>query len=389
MDDLSIENLEKYLDKIRGCLIGGASGDALGFPVEFLSEDKIFLQFGKDGITKYKFDSKSCNALVSDDTQMSLFTANGILVGQTRAHLRGIYGKTTEYVAKAYDDWITTQTETFESVQKSKLNGRSWLLNVKELFACRAPGMTCLSALQQYRKTKNYGTIKTPINDSKGCGGIMRVAPLALAYQPGKNRDITIEELDMEGAEIAAITHGHSLGFMSAAILVHIINRLLTNQKNLALKEIVLEAEKTVLNLFKNDKHIEELVSIINLAVELSENNDSDLENIHKLGEGWVAEETLAIAIYCALKYQNNFSKGIIAAVNHNGDSDSTGAVAGNILGLIVGYKNIESKWKENLELKDVVLEIADDLCFGCKITEFENYQDNAWIKKYTERKRK
>ena len=79
-----------------------------------------------------------------------------------------------------------------------------------------------------------------------------------------------------------------------------------------------------------------------------------------------MAEETLAIALYCALRYEHDFSGGLIASVNHGGDSDSTGAVTGNILGAINGYDAIEDKWKTDLELSNVILEMADDLCYGC-----------------------
>ena len=96
--------------------------------------------------------------------------------------------------------------------------------------------------------------------------------------------------------------------------------------------------------------------------VDFRDNKESDLDNIHRLGEGWVGEETLGIALYCALRYQNDFSKGIITAVNHNGDSDSTGAVTGNILGAIFGFETIEQKWKDNLELIDVILKVSDNL---------------------------
>jgi len=115
----------------------------------------------------------------------------------------------------------------------------------------------------------------------------------------------------------------------------------------------------------------------------LSENDATDLANIHRIGEGWVAEETLGIAIYCALRYQNNFSAGVIAAVNHNGDSDSTGAVTGNILGALLGYEAIDAKWKTDLELHDVILEISDDLCHGCQMDEFSHYEDPDWTRKY------
>ena len=122
---------------------------------------------------------------------------------------------------------------------------------------------------------------------------------------------------------------------------------------------------------------------MIDRAVALSENKKRDLDNIHQLGEGWVAEETLGIALYCSLRYQDDFSAGMIAAVNHKGDSDSTGAVTGNILGALVGYEAIDEKWKNNLELADVILEMADDLCHGCQMSEGSFYEDPDWIRKY------
>ena len=124
------------------------------------------------------------------------------------------------------------------------------------------------------------------------------------------------------------------------------------------------------------------------LTVELSENGDTDIENIHKLGEGWVAEETLGIAIYCSLKYQNDFSKGIISAVNHKGDSDSTGAVTGNILGAWLGFEAIDEKWKKNIELYDVIDEMALDLCHGCAMSEYGHYRDEIWMTKYIDMRR-
>ena len=81
--------------------------------------------------------------------------------------------------------------------------------------------------------------------------------------------------------------------------------------------------------------------------------------------EGWISDEALAIAVYCCLRYRHDFSKCITAAVNHDGDSDSTGAIAGNILGALHGYEALEQKWKENLKLHDVILQLADDL-YSC-----------------------
>lgn len=245
-----------------------------------------------------------------------------------------------------------------------------------------APGNTCLSGLAKRQSAEPVDDfIKAPINQSKGCGGIMRVAPLALRYRPGETYFSELDSLDMEAAQAAAITHSHSLGYMHAAAAVHIISRCITASDTMTLKEIVLEARDTAATLLAGDEYIYDLIHIMNKAVELSENGAPDLENIHELGEGWVAEETLGIAIYCALKYQNDFSKAVTVAVNHNGDSDSTGVVTGNILGALLGYSAIEDKWKKDLELADVILELTDDLCHGCLMNEFSSYEDPAWAK--------
>ena len=377
-----IKATEVCLDKIRGSLFGGAMGDALGYAIEFASEEQIFSRYGKNGISEYDLDEKTGKALISDDTQMTLFTANGMLVGETRLCLRGIGGIPHTYIVDSYKDWLYTQEMSIEQMEKKRKDGyycTSWICDVPELYSRRAPGNTCLSAMRARKDEYPNSYLDNPINNSKGCGGIMRVAPLALHY--GNVDPISIA---MEAAEISAITHGHSLGYMTSAVLDYIIHCLLYPiDGNNSLKDIVLKAKDEVCNQFKDDEHVRELKNIIDLAVELSENFDTDLNNIHKLGEGWVAEETLAIAIYCSLKYQNDFSTGIIVAVNHNGDSDSTGAVTGNIIGAIVGYEAIEDKWKENLEIADVIEEMAVDICHGCQMDEYGKYRDDAWMAKY------
>lgn len=97
-----------HLNQIRGSLFGGAVGDALGYAIEFWSENEIFSKFGQSGITSYVYDKKTGKALISDDTQMTLFTANGLLVGNTRLSMRGIGANPHVYVASAYQDWLKT-----------------------------------------------------------------------------------------------------------------------------------------------------------------------------------------------------------------------------------------------------------------------------------------
>ena len=361
------------LDRVRGSLIGGAAGDALGYAVEFEREDEIFGDYGPEGIQEYELDPYTGKAIISDDTQMGLFTANGVLFAETRHSLRGIGGPPSMYMGEFYRAWLQTQNESYEEYRADGYGSISWLMDVPELFERRAPGGTCLSAISG----KKMGTVEEPVNHSKGCGGIMRVAPLGMRY-----RMSSMDELDMEGAQLAALTHGHSLGYMPAAMLVHIVS-LLVHDADRELPEVIQDAKAEIKELFAGDKHMDELVELVDLAVELSGNDEDDLTNIHRLGEGWVAEETLAIALYCSLRYQNDFSKALTVSVNHNGDSDSTGSVTGNIMGALHGFSAMDDKWKQDLELYDVLLEMADDLAYGCRMEQMDDYFDQEWIDKY------
>lgn len=362
----------RSLDKFRGCLLAGAAGDALGFEVEFLSEEAIFERFGEAGITEYCLHGGV--AEISDDTQMTLFTATGLLLGTTRGMNRGIMGSYESYIHLSYKDWLRTQTDMFPL---SKEYHYSWLTNISQLFSRRAPGNTCMSALL----CEKAGSTENPINHSKGCGGVMRVAPIGLYFC---DKSCSIDDSDAIGAEAAAITHGHTLGWLPAAALVHIIRRLAENEEETIL-DAVSDSMEAIKRRYANTENANILLSLMQKAIDLSYSELDELDAIHLLGQGWVAEETLAIAIYCSLKYPKDIERALIAAVNHGGDSDSTGAVTGNILGASLGAEGIPQKFVENLELRDVILEIADDLYNDCKMTEYGDYYDPVWVAKYIE----
>lgn len=357
------------LNRIQGSLLAGAAGDALGYTVEFLGEDEIDRRFGENGITEHSVSNGP--ARISDDTQMTLFTATGLLFGTTRGMTRGIMGEYSDYIHFSYQEWYQTQTEQYPL---PKGYHRSWLVNLPELFSRRAPGNTCMSALA----SGEPGSIAHPINHSKGCGGVMRVAPIGLYFS---GSSVPIEASDRIGAEAAAITHGHELGWLPAAALVHII-RILAEADNPSVLDSVQDAMRALPKVFSEAKHLNELLSLMQQAVDLSQSDRSDRDAIHALGEGWVGNEALAIALYCALKYPCDIGKALIAAVNHKGDSDSTGAITGNILGAALGIDAIPEKFINHLELKDTILEIADDLFHDCQMDDYEGY-DPVWAAKY------
>lgn len=207
---------------------------------------------------------------------------------------------------------------------------------------------------------------KDPVNNSKGCGGVMRVAPIPL-YSAVQDR-MSIEDADRLAADAAEITHQHPLGFLSAALMSHVIYRLARDIEPTreSMKCYIMDGVEVIgkwKNIYPEDvRRMEELAE---RAILLQDNGKTDLENICHLGEGWTGEEALVIALFCALKHFDNFEQAMIAAVNHGGDSDSTGAVTGNILGAAIGYEAIPQFFKDDLELHDVILHMADDLYRG------------------------
>lgn len=373
---LSEKRIVKNRDKFRGCLVGGAAGDALGYAVEFLSVQEIERKYGAGGIREYNLTDGA--ARVSDDTQMTLFTANALLFGTTRGSMRGIMGSYESYVAEFYKEWLETQQVPYGSVTDSRF---SWLMRIPEMYAVRAPGNTCMSAIMEGCR----GTVRDPVNNSKGCGGIMRVAPVGLYFGSYPWAPAAI---DHKGADIAALTHGHEMGYIPAAMLVHII-RLVAHNDEITLKEAVLDAVSAMGKIFFGARHLPLFIKLIERAVWLSGERDTDdIRAIRSLGEGWCGDEALAIAVYCALKYSNDFDQAICAAVNHSGDSDSTGAITGNILGAYLGLSGIPKKYTDDLELYDVILEIADDLYTDCPINGYSDLsipENKRWFEKYVD----
>ena len=344
-------------DRIRGSLVGGAIGDALGYPVEFIySFEEIQARYGERGITRLDIKQhwledaeQAGKAVVSDDTQMTLFTANGLLNAKKQGILLK-YG-----ICRAYIEWYLTQIG-----KKSPKYRDCWISNVPELNHRRAPGNTCMSSLDDIYRGKD------PMNNSKGCGGVMRIAPIPL-YATVQDR-MSIEEADHLAGDAAEITHQHPLGYISAALMSHVIYRLALDIEPTqdGMKRYIMEGVAEMRNQYKayhND--VERMAELAERAIFLLDNGKTDLENIGCLGEGWTGEEALAIALFCSLKHFDSFEDAMIAAVNHGGDSDSTGAVTGNILGAAIGYEAIPQFYKDDLEMHDLILHMADDLYRG------------------------
>src|SRR5260370_401948 len=207
----------------RGCLVGGAVGEALGGPVDFLDLDEILHAYGEPGIRDFAPAYGKLGA-ITDDTQMTLFTAEAVLSAHVASVLQGQEPDFFRAADGSYARWLMTeQNSRLVSSGNAKA---SWLLQQKKLFSRRAPGTTCLSALQNSR-----GKAARALNDSKGCGGVMRAAPVGMYFAASHSRERSSDRFHSSifatGSDLAALTHGHPSGCLSAGVLALIVSLVL------------------------------------------------------------------------------------------------------------------------------------------------------------------
>jgi ADP-ribosylglycohydrolase len=282
---------------------------------------------------------------------MTLFTAEGMLSAHLASALRGQEPDFFRAATVSYAHWLMTQEISLRALSATANSG--WLLQQRKLFSRRAPGTTCLSALHS-----NRGKVTRAANDSKGCGGVMRIAPVGMYFAHAlireRNHDRLIPSIFATGSDLAAITHGHPSGCLSAGVLAVIVGLVLAGSP---LKEAIDAAKKEL----RSHKSPQETLAAIERAEALAQAHPRERSALRVMGKGFVAEEALAIGLYCALSARD-FEDGIILAVNHSGDSDSTGSIAGNLLGAAAGVGAIPDRWLANLELRTTIEALADDL---------------------------
>ncbi|TCC08194.1 ADP-ribosylglycohydrolase family protein [Kribbella soli] len=335
---------ETWRARVRGCLLGGAIGDALGGPVEFEDAQSILAKY-PDGLRTFVAGGWPAGT-ITDDTQMTLFTVEGLIRASVRTD-RGL-GFTVAVVQHAYDRWLDTQNLPGPNGEQD-----GWLLGEQWLYARRAPGNTCLTALTQARKgaarIAQYGD--QAVNDSKGCGGVMRVAPFGLLpeYFPA-------EWIFDSAATAAGYTHGHPTGKLASGALAAIICELCGGAS-------IDDAISTATNLLTKHEGHEETSTALAFARHLAATAPPGPVTVERLGGGWIAEEALAIAVYAALVYPEpeQFLDALALSVTHSGDSDSTGAICGNILGALHGETALPAELVFTVEGRPVILQLADD----------------------------
>lgn len=333
---------ESHAARVLGCLLGGALGDAFGYAIEFDHWDVICRQHGPRGLREPVLQRGQL--VVSDDTQMTLFTLEALAVALPN-QLPPLFNETLmrpfqAACRRAYLRWGSTQGIA-PSLQGANAADQASLHLSPAMRQRRAPGNTCLSAV----RAGANGTTMKPINQSKGCGAVMRTAPIGLI-------DGVSPELAMAlGDAAGALTHGHVDGWLPGGALSAMVCLIAQGQA-------VRPAADHTLRLLAKHPHAQHhgvvlsgTAQLLKTALRLMDEGTPDRSEIfRRLGEGWTGDEALAIGVYAACA-TDNFKDAVRLAANHSGDSDSTASIAGQLCGARHGIMALPHVWIRRLDV--------------------------------------
>lgn len=354
-----------YKNKFEGALTGSAVGDAFGYPLMTLTYADICASYEKRGAKELAISKKTGTALFTEATQMTLFTADGILWANND-HAAYENGAVANYVFYSYQEWLYMQTKAIADreyewiLDKTKNPNISSLMKSKGLGKSRRLNDTNINALLD-AKNDNYGTLSKQLNQNKDNGAVKRVTPVGLFY--GQNSDMAFRM----ACDIGAITHSHPDGYLPCGVYAATVAEALADKP---IDDAVNEAMALLATYSQNENTYKMLQKAVDLA------NDQDIdpqEGISHLGDGFSAVSTLAISVYSAILHQTNYKYAIALAANHDGDSAACAAITGGILGAWYGFKKLPGDWKKKIQYKNLIKTVADSLYEASEYSVKEN----------------
>lgn len=295
------------ISKSKGLIFGLAIGDAQGYKVEFINLAQIKAKYGTEGITDLPKP-----ALYSDDTQMSIAIAEAL---------------------------IESGDKNIETIMQSIKNEFvKWYHSPENN---RAPGNACLQGVLNMEDGEHWS--KSGIKDSKGCGSAMRAAPIGYLYQNNP------EKLKEVASASGICTHGHKTADAACNGAAYLVKLALDGVKPNQMIPRLLEFTNGI-----SDEFDEAILKVQECLPWEDEEKALDY-----LGEGWVGEESVALALYCFMRYPDSYQKVVIRAANTNGDSDSIACIAGAISGAYLGVDAISKNWITRIEKTDYLADLA------------------------------
>ena len=353
----------------RGCLLGLAVGDAMGYTVDSRSWPEIQEDYGPNGLLGY--DLVNGYADVTSYTQLAAFTANGLLLGLTRGQMTGRMAPFVRYIALSSKEWAMSQRSWGRPEQS-----HCWLMRRNEL--CRRHCMD--TRMLEVLERDNLGSPEEPKTAYSQPGSLTSAVGVGLFFHRHR---IKLTEINRLGAEAIALTHGSPSAFLTGAMVAHIITCIL-RKPDAPLKAVVHHAMRDIREEFGHQysQAYDICNQLRNAITYASSKTLSPVEVMEKLRCN-TAPEVLAGAVYACLASDGDFDRAMILAVNHSGRSAAVGALAGAMLGAKFGDSALPEFYIECLEPAETLKELADDLFHGCTMERGSKLFDLEWDQKY------
>jgi len=300
--------------QVQAILFGLALGDALGWPTEFLKLSGIKQKYGANGIQE-----PPNPAIYTDDTQMTIALTEGLL----EAGLDAPIDAQMKAIGKHFLQW-----------KHSPENNR-------------APGTTVMTGLQRYENGTPWR--EAGLEHSKGCGSAMRVATIGYLYQQDEARLYEVAQAS------GLITHRHPAAIAASIAGAYLISLVLNGAHDHDYLRKVMT--------FCDGLSDEFDAAILRVGHVLGWSNEEAA--LTHIGEGWTGEEAIALALYCVLRYPDDYVACVRRAANTNGDSDSIASIAGGIMGARLGLEAIPAAWIERCENRDDLITLGERMALA------------------------
>lgn len=337
------------MERFNGAILGCAVGDALGYLIEFMNMKSIQKKYGPHGLrTVLKLASNGNKSIISDDTQLALFTMDGLLwathddlpleEGLHRSYLRWYYTQTERLPAPMIATWMKQQPH--EGTYGYDVMAE------RDLFARRAPGKSCLIALA----TGTQFSADNLPNTCRSSTVLSRAIPIGLWYTGEPDKAFAAAKA------AALLTHGSPVAYFTAATLAAMMSLLASGKEMGA-------AITGGLRILQAEDEDNDILKAVLRAVDEAVTDRNPVRVMKKIGLGWKAEEALALSIYCILK-TTNVKDAVLMACNQDGDSDTCGAVCGSMTGALYGPTAIPKSWTHNMECIDILKQVTNILYY-------------------------
>ena len=362
--------MAKKRSSYRGCLLGMAVGDAMGYTVNSHTLAEIREDYGPYGLRGY--DPVNGYADITSYTQLAAFTANGLLYGLTQGRINGAMSPFIQYISRSHWEWASSQ-----AMMDRPAKTICWLFRKKAMCQrhCIDTRMKEIILRKQFKTPEEPGnTMATPTTITTAVG-------VALFADP---ENMSRKEAARLGMEAVALTHGDPMAFLPGAFVTDLVSRVLRDQAT-SLVGIIEKSMEAFREQFSHDygRQTEQICALVRQAIALSE--DPTVANVDAMErlQCKTGAQALAGAVYALLVGEHDFDASLIAAVNHSGASAAVGALVGAIQGARMGEEALPEFYLDCLEPREELTALADDLFQGCPVEQGDVFFDDDWDSKY------